>query len=118
MTASGAVIHFVEQCLKTLHPARPEPLARLQPVRGFGQWPRIQAQVMVAARAPAYDEAGALQDADVLGDRIERDVERLGQLRDPRLAGGEALQDLPAGLVREGHQGVVEVHGRNINPKG
>jgi predicted ATPase len=56
--------------------------------------------------------------ADVLGDGVERNVERLGKLRHARLALGEALQDGPAGGIREGDQGVVEVHVSIINPFG
>ena len=78
----------------------------------------IERQEMVApGDAPAH-QPGTFEDADVLGNGIERDVEGCGDFRDARITGGEALQDVAARLVRECYQGVVEVHGRNINPKG
>jgi hypothetical protein len=65
---------------------------------------------VLAPRHAAAHQVGALEDADVLRDGIERDVERRGELRHARLAPREALQDGPAGGIREGDQGVVEVH--------
>jgi len=71
---------------------------------------------VLASRHAAAHQLGALEDADVLGDGIERDVERRRKLRHASLTPGEALQDGPAGGIREGDQGVVEIHGSNINP--
>ena len=74
-------------------------------------------EVLAPGHAPLH-QPGALQDADVLRHRVERDVERLGDLGDARLAGGEAPQDAAARVVGEGDQGVVELHRANIHPKG
>jgi hypothetical protein len=78
----------------------------------------IEGEEVLAPRHAAPHQLGALEDADVLGDGVERDVERFGKLRHASLAPGEVLQDGPAGGIREGAQGVVEVHGRIINPFG
>src|SRR5262245_11880109 len=66
--------------------------------------------------APAH-QARALEEADVLGDRVERDAERRRDLGHPRLARGEPLENAAASLVRERDQRVVEVHGGEYSPK-
>ena len=60
--------------------------------------PLEREEVVAASNAPAH-EACALEDADVLRDRVERDVERLGHFGDPRVSGSEPLEYLPAGVV-------------------
>ena len=67
--------------------------------------------------APAH-QPGALEEADVLGDGVERHVERRRQLGDARFAHGEPLEDGAAGLVGQRDQGVVQVHGAYIHPNG
>ena len=65
---------------------------------------------MVAPDDAAADQAGALEEADVLGDRVERNVERRRHFGNARFAGSEAGEDLPAGVVGQRDEGVVEVH--------
>src|SRR5687767_12406681 len=69
---------------------------------------------MVAAGDTPAHQSRALEYPDVLGHRVERDVERLGDLGDARLAGGEPPQDAAAGVIGKGDQGVVELHRRPI----
>ena len=73
---------------------------------------------MVAARDVAPHQAGALEDADVLRHRVERDRERRRDLGDPSLAARKPRQDAAAGLVRERDEGVVEVHGTILTHMG
>ena len=84
-------------------------VGRLRPVQPDSRFPVCRIHDRVAR---------ALQDPDVLGDGVERDVERRGDFGDARIAAREALEDAAAGFVRQRDQGVVEVHARNINPKG
>jgi hypothetical protein len=78
----------------------------------------IEREEMVApGDAPAH-QARALEDANVLGNRIERNIEGRGDLGDARIAVGEPLQDAAPRLVRERDQGVVQFHAANINLKG
>src|SRR6185436_19045063 len=69
-----------------------------------------EGEEMIPARDAPPNEARALQDPDVLGDRVERDRERRRDFGYPRVAGSEALEDAATGFVRERNQGVIEVH--------
>jgi len=64
------------------------------------------------ARPPdllGHDEVGALEDADVLPDPVERQPVRPRELADRGRAAGEALEDPAPGRVREGEEGPVEL---------
>jgi hypothetical protein len=54
------------------------------------------------------DEIGALEDADVLADPVDRQSVGLRQLADRGRAAAEALEDPAPGRVREGEEGPVE----------
>jgi hypothetical protein len=54
------------------------------------------------------DEVGALEDADVLLDPVERQAVRPRKLADRGRAAAEALEDSASGRVREGEEGPVE----------
>ena len=61
----------------------------------------------LAVAGPA-DEAGALQDLEVLGDRRLGQRGGPGELDDAGLAGREPLEDCAAGRVGEGREGEAE----------
>ena len=65
--------------------------------------------------ATARDQTGLLEKLEVLGDRGKRHVERLGQLRDRRLAGPQAGEDRPAGRIGEGGEDGAESVGRHFS---
>src|SRR5262245_1101092 len=71
----------------------PELAVLLDPCLGLLQPRRLQAAAVLAAALSAREQAGALQDAHVLGDGRGRDPEGPRQLRDGRLARGQAPQD-------------------------
>ena len=78
----------------------------------------IERQEMIApGDAPAHEPC-TLENADVLGNGVERDCEWRGDFRDARIAGREALQDVAAGLVCERNQCVIQVHGEILTQKG
>jgi hypothetical protein len=54
------------------------------------------------------DEVGALEDADVLADPVDRQAVGLRELADRGGAAAEALEDSSPGRVREGEEGPVE----------
>src|SRR5205823_1884543 len=90
----------------------PELARALHPLRELVEGFRIQREEMIAPGNATADQAGALQQPDVLRHRVQRDVEGRRHLRHASLARGELAEDLAARLVREGDQGVVELHGR------
>jgi len=55
----------------------------------------------------AADDAGLLQDLQVLGDRRLGDVEAAGDFANARRAGGKPFDDLAADRVREGAEWIV-----------
>jgi hypothetical protein len=55
------------------------------------------------------DQPAAPEDADVAGDGLVRQVERLGQLADGRLASGEPGDDRSPGSIAEGREGRIQV---------
>jgi hypothetical protein len=64
-----------------------------------------------APRAPDLlggDEVGALEDADVLLDAVQRQPVRLRELADRGRAGAEALEDPAPRRVGEGEERAVE----------
>lgn len=69
---------------------------------------------MLAAHPSSSDEAGALENADVLGDGVEGDRERTGDLGHARFSAREPLEDGSARGVGEGEEGLVEVGGRHL----
>jgi hypothetical protein len=54
------------------------------------------------------DDPAASQNADVTGDRLVREIERLGELADGRLATSEPSNDRPAGPVTERGKGCIQ----------
>src|SRR5690349_9689964 len=54
----------------------------------------------------AGDQAGALQHLEVLGDRLNRDREALGELGEGGVAAAQPAQDLPSGRVGERGEGL------------
>lgn len=58
---------------------------------------------------PLVDQPAAPEDADVTGDGLVRQVERLGELADGRISSGEPGDDRPTGPVAEGGEGGIQV---------
>jgi hypothetical protein len=58
---------------------------------------------------PLVDQLAAPEDADVAGDGLVRQVERLGKLADRRLALGQSGDDRSAGPVAEGRESSIQI---------
>jgi hypothetical protein len=58
---------------------------------------------------PLVDQPAAPEDADVAGDGLVRQVERLGKFTDGRLASGEPADDRPTGSVAERSEGGIQI---------
>jgi hypothetical protein len=96
------------------------PFGRAEPaVRQRGEWRRLQVVELVAALAPAPDEAGCLQDLEMLRDRLSCH----GELVPGRQSGAELEQRLPVPFrefvedrasrgIRQGLEDVT--HGQSI----
>ena len=89
--------------------AFPEPAVVLQPVGGALQRSALESRGAQLRGAPARDQPGALQHLEVLGDRLEADRERLGQLVDRGLALREPREDRAARGIGESREGVAEL---------
>lgn len=70
---------------------------------------------MNAAEDAALDEAGALEDFQVLGDGVEGDAKGAGDFGDRGGAGLEADKDFPAGGVGDGAEDAVKRQVRIFN---
>src|SRR5438093_8991852 len=76
---------LVEQGIEALVVALPQPAVAFQPPGGFAEPLGLEAAGPPLRVAAARDQAGALQDSEVLGDRGLAHGERVGQLRHRRL---------------------------------
>src|SRR4051794_4229733 len=107
-----------EASLHSLESALPEAPVAVDPLGGFPEGIAVDAGGPELCRAAARDQAGALEDLEVLGDGLHADRERLGELAHRRLAGCQPLQDRPPGGIGEGGEGPVELiggHGAVLN---
>jgi len=86
----------------------PEPAVAVDPGGRLAHRARDEAAAPAAALAAALEQAGALQHAQVLGDRRQGHAERVGQLADGRLAGPQPRQDGAPRRVREGREGIAQ----------
>jgi hypothetical protein len=111
------------QCLqvlvKAVMPVGPDLLVARDPadrdIKPFG----IEGARPGLRRSAPGDQMRALEDFQVLGDRLLGHVKRLGELNDRRVALSEPLQDRPTGGICKGReeqaQVVIEnVHGSTI----
>src|SRR5665213_252292 len=86
----------------------PEPAVVVEPVEGALQLPGFQPRRTPLRIAAAGDEAGLLQNFEVLRNRRLADLEGFGKLFDRGLAGSEAGQDRAPGGVGESGKGGAE----------
>lgn len=63
---------------------------------------------------PLMDQPATPQDADVAGDGLGGQVERLGQLSDGRLASGQPGDDRPASPIPKSRESRIQI-GVNLN---
>jgi hypothetical protein len=87
----------------------PEATVRLEPFDSLLQRRPLQARRPKLGRAAARDQPRALQHLEVLGNRLDADRERLGQLVHSCLTLCEARQDLAPRWVGEGCEGTCQL---------
>jgi hypothetical protein len=78
----------VEECFESVQLKVPQAFIERQPFEGAPQRYGDQATAALAALQAPFDQAGALEDAEVLRHRWQRHVERLGQRQRGRIAFG------------------------------
>src|ERR1043165_2274110 len=100
---------FAEVVVEAIEALLPKLFVAIDPVGGVFQRRRLEVAAAPLRVARAGDEAGALEDLEVLRHGGEAHVERGGELGDGRLAGREAGQDRAPGRVGEGGEGVAEL---------
>lgn len=91
-----------------IDPVLPELAVVVDPGRRLLQRPGPSPQDVLTTHDLAADEARFFQAAHVLGDGVEGDIERLGQLGHPGRSGAQAVQDRPARGVGYGVVGKTE----------
>ncbi len=94
--------------LEAVEAIRPFGMGEAEPGVHGKQALRLEPRRAALAVAAATDEAGTLQHLEVLGDGGLRERGGLGKLDDTSLAGGQALQDGPAGGIGEGGESAAE----------
>src|SRR5262249_48898756 len=104
--------------LQVVEAGIPELAGALHPLRELVERLRIEREKVVAPGDAPPHQTRALEEPGVLRDRVERDFERRRDLGHARLAGSEVLEDRAAGSVRQGNQGVVQLHACIFTQKG
>lgn len=102
---------LVEVVIEAIEAFEPEFAVVVDPVGDFFEWAGLETAGAPLGIACAGDEAGALENFEVLRDGGEGHFERLGEFGDGGLALEEAGKDGPAGGVGESGEGGGEVVG-------
>src|SRR5690242_12634871 len=97
---------MVEVCVETLVAGVPELAIVERPLRHLLERRRPEAARPPLRVAPAGNETRALEDLEVLRDGGPAHRERLGELADRTLTGGQPREDGSAGGVGEGGEGL------------
>jgi len=99
---------FLQKAVEPIEGGLPEFAVLFEPLTGFGEWGGGEAAGAALGVAVAGDEAGALEDFEVLGDGGLGHGEWLGQLVHRGFSQGEAGEDGAASGVGEGGERGVE----------
>jgi hypothetical protein len=105
-------LELLEQGVEALVVGFPDAAVLFEPLRSICEGLSFEAARAALGVAAARDEAGALEDFEVLGDGGLGHLERLDQLVDGGIAGGEACEDGAASGIGEGGESGVESIGR------
>src|SRR5688572_28335639 len=105
----GSLLDLSQMVVEAVEAALPELPVALQPAGDVLQRARVEPTGPPLRRPAAADQAGAFEDPQMFGDRLEADRERLGQLVDRRLSAGELGQDRAARRVGERGQRGAEL---------
>jgi hypothetical protein len=93
-------LELTEVFVHPVEPAFPREPALLGPCRDLIEAFRVERAWPILGAMTSDDEPSALEHLDVLRDRGERQIERLGELIHSRLSGGETYQDRAPRRVR------------------
>src|SRR5262245_22832016 len=93
LASSLLAVFGLQQRVQGMEPVAPLRSLVLDPCRSLVEGARLERQEVLAAAYRSAYQAGALEQPDVLGHRVERDRERLGDVGHPRLTAGEPLED-------------------------
>jgi len=103
----------VQQDVETGELLVPETAVEGHPLGGIAKRRRLQPAAADAPDFAGFDQAGADQHTQVLGDRRQRHRVRLGERGHGLLAAGQLGEDGAAGRVGQRREGAVE-RGRQI----
>src|SRR2546426_1028685 len=113
-------LQLAQMAFQAIEALLPELAVTLHPIGGFLETLRLEPARPPLRIATARDEAGTLEDLEVLRDGGKRHVERLRQLGDRGLALSEAGEDRPSrGIGKRAKRDAQVVHGHvSIAPSG
>src|SRR5690242_16166958 len=106
-----SLLEFGEVDLQLIEALFPEAAVALEPAVDIAERTGLELAGTVLRILAARDEAGAFEHLEVLGDRGEAHVVRLGQFLDRRFARREPGKDAAAGGVGEGRESDAEFVG-------
>src|SRR6266436_1281666 len=97
-----------EDLLEGVEAPLPEVAVAGRPLRGFAQGTGIEGAMVLAAPHLAADEPRSLEELEVLGYRVQGDVEGGRDLGDPEGPLLQPRQDGPARGIGEGREGLAQ----------
>src|SRR6267378_6188471 len=108
VTVLGISVLLFQECLQGIQLLVPEPLVAQSPAGDLAQRRGTQFEVVLPPLASPLDQPSALQDLEMLRDRVQRHGEASGHVGDPGRPAGEPAHDRPPGRVGERGEGLVE----------
>lgn len=98
---TSRVVIAVEDPIERVELLAPVALVEPQPLVRASKGSRLEPADVPPTRHGAPDETRSLENAQVLGGRGQRHLQRLGQLAEGQLAIGQPAEHVPSRVVRE-----------------
>jgi hypothetical protein len=98
----------LDELLEIEQTIAPEHTVAIDPLGNGPQGAAIEGTSVDASFSSAVDQAGLLENAEVLGNRWPRHVEGSGKLADGGVAGRKARENGPSGWVRQRGEGQIK----------
>src|SRR5436309_4503010 len=114
-SSNRSFLDVMEMVGQLVESRRPEGPVVLEPGVGLAEWLSPEARRSLLGGLRAGHETGALEDLEMLRNRLDAHRERRGQLADRRFAEGEAGKDRAPRRIGKGGEGVAERVDRHLS---